>query len=89
MVDEIENLDGITSVVAYEKFAGPMIPSELEPDAIRDVLEANGRKLILVNTSYRSATDELNNQIEDLVFHYTEIRSERADRRRGQHDAAI
>lgn len=66
MVDEIENLDGITSVVAYEKFAGPMIPSELEPDAIRDVLEANGRKLILVNTSYRSATDELNNQIEDL-----------------------
>lgn len=66
MIDEMENLDGITSVIAYEKFVGPMIPAELEPKAISDILEAGERKLILVNTSYRSATDELNNQIDDL-----------------------
>ncbi len=66
MIDEMEKLDGITSVIAYEKFVGPMIPSELEPKAIKDVLQQGGHKLILVNTSYRSATDELNKQIEDL-----------------------
>lgn len=66
MIKEMEDLDGITSVIAYEKFVGPMIPQELEPDAISDILTANGRKLILVNTSYRSATDEINDQISSL-----------------------
>lgn len=66
MVKEIENLDGITNVVAYDKFVGPMIPAQLEPDAIKDITETDDLKLVLVNTSYRSATDEINNQIDDL-----------------------
>ncbi len=66
MVNEMENLDGITSTIAYEKFVGPMVPLEMEPQEIKDILETDQYKLILVNSSYRSATDEINKQIEDL-----------------------
>lgn len=66
MINEIEDLDGITGVIAYEKFVGPMIPQELEPEAIRDFLETDKYKLILVNTSFRTATDEINKQIDDM-----------------------
>lgn len=66
MVEEIEDLDGITSVIAYEKFVGPMIPADFEPQAIKDIIETDDLKLVLVNTSYRSATDQLNQQIDDL-----------------------
>ena len=66
MIKEIEGLDGITNVVAYDKFVGPMIPAELEPGAIKDLTETEDLKLVLVNTSYRSATDEINKQIDDL-----------------------
>lgn len=63
MIEEMEDVDGVSSVIGYEKFVGPMIPAELEPSAIKDFLNANGKKLILVNSTYRSATDELNAQI--------------------------
>lgn len=66
MIEEMEDLEGITSVIAYEKFVGPLVPGDLEPQAIKDFTQAGNRKLILVNTSYRTATDELNQQIEDL-----------------------
>ena len=66
MIDEMEQLDGISSVIAYEKFVGPMVPSELEPQAVSDILETDQYKLILVNSSYRSATDEINDQIDKL-----------------------
>jgi hypothetical protein len=66
MIDQIEDLDGVSSVLAYEKFVGPLMPSELEPQAIKDILQASGKKLVLVNSQYRSATDEINTQIEAI-----------------------
>lgn len=66
MIKEMEDTDGVTSVIAYEKFVGPAIPSQMEPSVIKEFLNANGKKLVLVNSSYRSATDEINNQINEL-----------------------
>lgn len=66
MIDQIDDLDGITSVMAAEDVVGPMIPSDLMPESVTDLIESDDRKLILVNTSYRSATDEINHQIDEI-----------------------
>lgn len=66
MIKDIENVDGITDVIAYDKFVGPMIPSFMEPKAIQDILQQGGRKLVLINTEYRTATDEINAQLDAL-----------------------
>lgn len=66
LLDELEDVDGVTSVLGYNSVIGPAIPSEMEPKAIRDLLQAGGRELILVNTNARAATDEMSEQLNTL-----------------------
>ncbi|WP_294350349.1 MMPL family transporter [uncultured Clostridium sp.] len=75
MSDKIEKIDGVTAVVSFEKFVGPNLPEEFIPDNIREIFEQGGYRMILVNSSYKSAQDEENAQIleiENLVKEYDE-----------------
>lgn len=75
MSDKIEKIDGVTAVVSFEKFIGPNLPEEFIPDNIREIFEQGGYRMILVNSSYKSAQDEENAQIleiENLVKEYDE-----------------
>lgn len=66
MIEEMEKVPGVSAVLAPEKYVGPMIPAEMMPASIRSMLQTDTQKLVLINTSYRSATDELNEQIDKL-----------------------
>lgn len=73
MEDAIEDLDGISSILSYSSFLGPAIPSSIVPDEILKICKAEGLQLMMVNSEYSSATDELNNQvvqIENIVKSY-------------------
>lgn len=73
MCNKIENLDGIHNVLAYETAVGPGIPSSFEPSAIKEILNNNGRRLIVVNSDYRAARDNLNKQLDqmdDIIHQY-------------------
>ncbi len=75
MSDKIEKIDGVTAVVSFEKFVGPNLPEEFIPDNIREIFEQGGYRMVLVNSSYKSAQDEENAQIleiENLVKEYDE-----------------
>ncbi len=66
MVNEVEDLDHITSVLAIEKFIGGAIPSSILPDVLTDTFVANGHEMILINSNLNAGTDEINAQIEKL-----------------------
>lgn len=66
MIKEIENLDGITSVIGLEKYIGPRVDQEFLPDDILSKLKSGGYEQILVNSKYKAASDECNSQIEEL-----------------------
>lgn len=66
MIKEIENLDGITSVIGLEKYLGPRINEEFLPEDIVSEIKSGGYEQILVNSKYKSASDECNAQIEEL-----------------------
>ncbi len=73
MCNKIEDLDGIHNVLAYETAVGPGIPSSFEPSAIKEILNNNGRRLIVVNSDYRAARDNLNKQLDqmdDIIHEY-------------------
>lgn len=73
MCNKIEDLDGIHNVLAYETAVGPGIPSSFEPSAIKEILNNNGRRLIVVNSDYRAARDNLNKQLDqmdDIIHQY-------------------
>lgn len=64
MSDEIKDVDGITKVLSYDDFIGPMMPESFVPDEVRDIFKNDDYKLILVNSRYKAATDEENRQID-------------------------
>ena len=66
MIKEIENLEGITSVIGLEKYIGPRVDQDFLPDDILSKVKSNGYEQILVNSKYKAATDECNAQIEDI-----------------------
>ena len=65
--DELSGVDGIHQVLSYEKFVGGAIPEMFIPDDVRDIFEAGGHKMILANSSYKSGSDEQNNQLSEMI----------------------
>ncbi len=66
MIGKIEKLPGIQNVLGYDKLVGPAIPYEFVPDKAKDIFEKEGYKLLLVNSNYKAATDEQNQQLHDI-----------------------
>lgn len=66
MVNRIEKLDGIESVLAYPKMIGPMIPTTTIPEEYKKIFFGNGYQRILVNSSYSNASDEVSNQLQEI-----------------------
>lgn len=67
MEEQIENLDGIASVMAYNSIMGPAVPDDIIPDDILKICKQDGKQMIMVNSEYSAATDELDNQIEQMT----------------------
>lgn len=67
MTDRIENLEGVTTVLSYDKFIGPNIPEDFIPSDIKEIFKQGGYNLLLVNSEYKSASAELNNQILEMT----------------------
>lgn len=67
MTDRIENLEGVTTVLSYDKFIGPNVPEDFIPRDIKEIFKQGGYNLLLVNSEYKSASDELNNQIIEMT----------------------
>ena len=67
MLDKIENLDGIEWTLSYSRISqATNIPKEMLSDDIKSVFEKNNYQMIIVNSKYEVATDELNNQIAEV-----------------------
>jgi len=75
MIEEIENVDGIEWVVGVSKLKDLGIPKEMLPNDILEKLETDKYQLILLNSKYEMATDELNAQVDvinDIIDKYDE-----------------
>ncbi len=71
MLEEIENVDGIEWTLSYAKLSS--LPEEMLSDDIKSVFENDKYQLILINSNYEMATDELNEQItkvNDIIKKY-------------------
>lgn len=66
LTDQLEAVDGVTSVAAYDKFLPAGIPDFFIPDAIKDICKQDGWQMMMVNSSYVTASDEITGQIDQL-----------------------
>ena len=63
MLDKIEELDGIDFTLSYSKLSELGIPEEMLPEDLLSIFQSDKYQMILINSKYEIATDELNNQI--------------------------
>ena len=66
MIDELEHIDGINSVVGTNSITGVTIPATFLPDKIRDNFVKNGYEMLMVNSEYQTASDKVNKQITQM-----------------------
>ena len=67
MIDEFEEVDGISSVISLNSFVGPAISEKMLPDSIKEICFKNGKQLMMVNSYYTPSTDEENAQVDKLT----------------------
>jgi hypothetical protein len=66
MTNEIEDVDGVKYVLSLESVVGSMVPEEMLPESVTDIIKSDKWELLLVNSEYGTATDEVSRQINDL-----------------------
>ena len=66
MIDDINKLDGIDSILAPSILSKYGISENIIPSKIRNMMETDDYKLLLVNSNYEIASDELNDQVDKL-----------------------
>ena len=64
MLDKVDDLPGVDWTISLSKLDKYGIPSSLLPDEILDKVENDKYQIIIINSLYEIATDELNQQIE-------------------------
>lgn len=73
MCGEIEQLDGIKTVLGIDAILGGTIPSEIIPESLTETLKNENWQLMLVMSEYKVASDEVNTQctqISDIIKSY-------------------
>lgn len=66
MLEKIDKIDGIEWTLGYSKIVGSNLPDIILPDGIKEVFENDKYQMVLINSKYEMATDELNNQITEV-----------------------
>ena len=66
MIDEMECVDGVKYVLGLETAVGSRVPEEILPDSVREILKSDRWELLLINSEYKVASDNVNAQIDAL-----------------------
>ena len=66
MMQEMEKVEGVHNVLGMESVLGSRIPREFVPGRVTETLESENWELFLINSQYKTATDEMNAQIDVL-----------------------
>ncbi len=66
MIDELNDVEGVKLAVGMDSLKGSLVPSEMIPDSIKTEFDNGKYKLILIQSQYENASDEVNEQIDKL-----------------------
>lgn len=63
MIDEMEQVDGVKYILSMESIVGCRIPEEILPESVVDLMKSDRWELMLLNSEYKVASNEVNQQI--------------------------
>ena len=66
MLKQIDDVDGVKWALGLDSLVGPGVPSDMLPESITSMLKNDKYQMILINSEYKVASDEVNAQIKDI-----------------------
>ena len=66
MIKEMDKVDGVIWALGLDSLVGPSVPSDMIPESVSSMLKNDKYQLLLVNSEYKVASDEVNAQIKAL-----------------------
>lgn len=66
MLKKIEKVDGVKWALGLDKLVGPGIPSDMLPESVTGMLKTDKYQMVMVNSLYKVASDEVNQQIAEI-----------------------
>ena len=66
MLDKIDNLDGVEWSIGKSKLEGTSIPESMLPKDVIDIFEHGDYQMIIVNSSFETATGKANELVEQI-----------------------
>lgn len=66
MTKEMEQVAGVKYVLNLESVVGSAVPEEILPESVTSILKSDRWELMLINSEYRVASDDVNGQIDEL-----------------------
>ena len=66
MIKEMEQVDGVKYVLGLRSLIGAEVPDEMIPESVMSLLKSDRWELMLINSEYRVASDQVNEQISQL-----------------------
>ena len=66
MPQEIEKVDGVKWVLGLNNLVGSGVPVDMLPESVTGMLKNDKYQLLMVNSTYKVATDKVNKQIEQI-----------------------
>ncbi len=66
MSEEMEQVDGVKYVLGLESVIGSRVPEDILPESVTSILKSDKWELLLINSEYKVASDEVGAQIDAL-----------------------
>ena len=67
MEDRLNEVPGITDLVSYHSLLGTGIPDFFIPEEIKDMLKQDGWQMMMLNSTYETASDEVAEQLRQII----------------------
>lgn len=66
MAKKIEKVDGVKWALGLHSIVGPGIPADMLPESAAGMLRTDDYQMVMINSEYEVATDEVNKQIDQI-----------------------
>ncbi|MCI5846778.1 MAG: MMPL family transporter [Clostridiales bacterium] len=66
MIRAMNQVDGVKYVLSLESVVGSRVPEEMLPESVTSLLKSDRWELMLINSEYRVASDQVGRQVESL-----------------------
>ena len=66
MSQEIEKVDGVKWVLGLDNLVGSGVPTDILPESVTSMLKNDKYQLLMVNSTYKVASNKVNKQIEEI-----------------------